>query len=142
MEVTSLSPTTTQKIARDIAKNLTGGDVIALYGELGAGKTVFAQGLAKGLKIKKRIISPTFVFMRSYPITRKDKNLTFYHIDLYKGETERDFRNLGLNEVFTKESIVVLEWAEKIQKSLPKKRIEVHIKKIDDNKRRIKIKRT
>lgn len=139
METTTTSPADTQQLGHKLSQSLTGGEVIALFGDLGSGKTTFVQGLAKGLKIKKRILSPTFVFMRAYPVSLKGQNLTFYHIDLYRGENDRDFKNLGLDEVFSDDSIVALEWAEKVKKVLPKKRIEVYFTKINDKKRRIKI---
>src|SRR3989344_3034759 len=123
MEIRTISPQQTQKVAQKLAKSLKGGEVIALYGVLGSGKTVFTQGIAKGLKIKKRILSPTFVFMRSYPFKLGSRDLTFYHIDLYRGEEAGDFRALGLADIFTDDAIIVLEWAEKIEKILPKKRI-------------------
>ena len=131
----------TQKVARDFAKNLKDGDVIAIFGDLGTGKTVFVQGLAKGLGIKRRIISPSFVFMRSYPFILKGQPLTFYHIDLYRGENIEDFRSLGLSEIFSSSSVVVLEWAEKIKNFLPKKRIDIFLEKLDEKTRKIKIKR-
>lgn len=141
MEIKSNSPKETQKIAQKFAKEILPGDIIALYGDLGSGKTIFAQGLAKGLKIKRKITSPTFVFMRSYPFKFKKQDLTFYHLDLYRGEQEKDFARLGLEEVFQEDSVTILEWAQNIKNSLPKKRIDVIIEKIDDTKRRIKIKR-
>lgn len=141
MEVKSASPADTQKLATTLAKGLRGGEVIALFGDLGSGKTVFVQGLARGLGIKKRILSPTFVFMRSYPLTRRGQKLTFYHLDLYRGENANDFNALGLWEIFSPDSIVVLEWAEKIQTVLPKKRIDVFFEVIDEKTRKIKIKR-
>ena len=139
MEVKTFSKFQTQKVAQKLAKNLKGGDVIALYGDLGAGKTVFAQGLAKGLGIKRRIISPTFVFMRSYPFSQNRKPLTFYHIDLYRGEDINDFRALGLEEIFSWENIAVLEWADKIVGILPEKRIDVYIEITGQNSRKINI---
>ncbi|MBI4999419.1 tRNA (adenosine(37)-N6)-threonylcarbamoyltransferase complex ATPase subunit type 1 TsaE, partial [Candidatus Gottesmanbacteria bacterium] len=77
--------------------SLKKGTVIALYGELGIGKTSFIQGLVQGLKIKKRIISPTFVFIIPYAISHKQ--YTFYHIDLYRIEKLEDTRGLGLEEI-------------------------------------------
>ncbi len=141
MEVKTNSPRETQKVAEKFAKEISAGDVIALYGNLGAGKTVFAQGLAKGLNIKRKIVSPTFVFMRSYPFNIGKAQLTFYHIDLYRGEREKDFENLGLEEVFSPDSVVVLEWADRIKNMLPKKRIEVYFESPNEKTRRIKIKR-
>ncbi len=141
MEVKTNSPRETQKVAEKFAKEIRAGDVIALYGDLGAGKTVFTQGLAKGLNIKRKIVSPTFVFMRSYPFNIGKTQLTFYHIDLYRTEREKDFENLGLEEVFSPDSVVVLEWADRIKKMLPKKRIEVHFESPNEKTRKIKIRR-
>lgn len=141
MEVKTNTPRESQKVAEKFAKTLEAGDVIALYGDLGAGKTIFAQGIAKGLKIKRKITSPTFVFMRSYSFTKNKQPLTFYHLDLYRGEENSDFKALGLEEIFSQDSIVVLEWAEKIKKSLPKKRIDITIESLNDKTRRIRIRR-
>jgi len=141
MEARSNSPQKTRKIAQNLAHTLKGGEVIALFGDLGAGKTIFVQGLAKGLNLKRPVVSPTFVFMRSYPIIAKGRKLTFYHIDLYRGENSKDFENLGLSEIFTKDSIVVLEWADRIKDILPEKRVDIFIEKIDENTRKIKIDR-
>jgi len=141
MEVKTSSSRQTQKIAQKLAKSLNGGEVIALFGDLGAGKTVFVQGLASGLGIKRRIISPSFVFMRTYPIILSHQTLTFYHLDLYRGQNMADLTSLGLGEIFSPDSIVVLEWAERIKESLPQKRIDVFIEVVDEKTRRIAIKR-
>lgn len=141
MEIKTKSPGETKKAATDFAKGLVGGEVIALYGNLGAGKTVFVQGLAKGLKIKRHITSPTFVFMRTYPVKIKRRDLTFYHLDLYRGNTSSDFESLGLGEIFDQDSIVVLEWAERIKNQLPKKRIDIEIVAVNEKTRKIKIRR-
>lgn len=141
MEIKTASPKETQKVAKDLAKTLTGGDVVALFGDLGAGKTTFVQGLAQGLGIKRKITSPTFVFMRSYPFFKKGKEMTFYHIDLYRGEEKADFAALGLDEIFSPDSIVVLEWAERLENFLPKARINVKIETVDTKTRRINVKR-
>lgn len=128
MEVKTKSERETQKIGRQLANSLKAGDVVCLYGDLGAGKTVFVKGIAKGLGIKKRILSPTFVLMRAYP--------GLYHIDLYRID---DFRYLGLDEIFENEGIKVIEWAEKLGSALPEKRIDVKIKKVDEQTRKITI---
>ena len=141
MEVWSNSPEETQKVGESLAKSLKPGDVIALFGQLGAGKTVLIKGIAHGLNIKKKIVSPTFVFMRAYKVKFKKKSLTFYHLDLYRSQTKADYQNLGLDEVFSAASIVAIEWADKIKSNLPKKRIDIFIKSIDDQKRLIKINR-
>jgi tRNA threonylcarbamoyladenosine biosynthesis protein TsaE len=126
----------TQKIAEDLAKQLNPGDFLAFYGDLGSGKTTFIQGLAKGLGIKRRIISPTFIIVRSYEINKGN----FYHIDLYRTQTKEDLLGLGIDQIIEDDnSIVAVEWAEKMGNLLPDKRIELHFKYIDENKREITI---
>lgn len=132
----------TKRIGEELAKSLIDGRFIALFGELGSGKTTFVQGLAKGSGIKKRIISPTFIILRSYKTPDSD-TFNFYHIDLYRAEgNEKEMINLGLAEIINdKKNIIVVEWAEKMKKLLPKKRWEISFEYIDENKRRIKITR-
>ena len=89
--------------------------VLGLSGDLGSGKTTFVQGFAKGLGIKQRIVSPTFILMRTYEIP-KGKYKHFYHIDLYRleGDLESELVNLGLPEVLSDSTnIVLVEWVEK-----------------------------
>ncbi len=135
------SPKETKKLAEKFAKNLKMGDIIALYGDLGAGKTVFIQGIAQGLNIKRKITSPTFVFIKSYEVKIKSKNLTFNHLDLYRSTNDKDSESLGLDEILAEDSITVIEWADKIEEKLPTRRIDVTIEKINDTTRRIVIKR-
>ncbi len=118
----------TQRVAFNLAQKYRNG-VIALVGELGAGKTTFTQGFARGLGIKDKIISPTFVLIRQHG--------NFYHIDLYR---LNDFKDLGLEEILSnKNNIVLIEWAEKIKDLLPKNTIWIYFKIIKNNKREIKI---
>ncbi len=140
MEVKTRSAYQTHQIAKKIANTLKGGETIALYGDLGAGKTIFVQALAKSLGVKTRVLSPTFVILRSYPIMIQAKKLTFHHLDLYRSEAD-DFTNLGLEELFNSDTIVAVEWAEKIKKFLPKKRIDISIKSLSENERLFKIDR-
>ena len=138
MEVVTKSARETQKLGEKLANSLKGGGLIALYGELGSGKTTFVKGLAKGLGIKKRIISPTFVFIRPYTLVAKP--YTLYHVDLYRIGKADEIKGLGLDEIFNdKEAIVAIEWAEKIKKLLPRERIEVYFEYLGEKKRKIKI---
>lgn len=124
----------TQKLGKNFAKSLQQGNVVCLYGDLGSGKTTFTQGLAEGLGIKNRIISPTFVIIRSYKLEFR----SFYHIDLYRTETEQDLEGLGIEEIIkNKNNIVVIEWAEKLGKYLPQKRIDVEFFHEKDDVRKI-----
>ncbi len=119
----------TRKIAQKFAKT-SRGSVFALTGELGAGKTIFAQGFAKGLGIKDKIISPTFVLIKQY-------GKIFYHIDLYRLE---NFTQLGLEEILSnKNNIVLIEWGEKIEKILPKDTIKIDITRENSHSRLISI---
>jgi tRNA threonylcarbamoyladenosine biosynthesis protein TsaE len=133
----------TQKLGFEFANKLKGGSVVALHGNLGSGKTTFVQGLAKGLGIEKHLISPTFIIMRTYEPGFKIKDLrfkNFYHVDLYRIESERDIGGLGLLEIINDpENIVVIEWPEKIEKVLPKDRVDIFFEYIQDDKRMIQI---
>lgn len=136
MEIVTKSARETFNLGQKLANNLKTGGVVALYGELGSGKTTFVQGLARGLRIKKRIISPTFIFIRSYTLYHKP--YTLYHVDLYRIERLEDIRGLGLEEILADpRNIVAIEWAERIKGILPKKRIDIRFKYIDENTREI-----
>jgi len=127
-----------QKVGEQFAKSLIGGDLVVLYGDLGFGKTTFTQGIAKGLGIKNRIISPTFVIVRTYALP---ENNTFYHIDLYRTTTQHDLEGLGLSEILhDQHAITIIEWPDRLEK-LPEKRTEVHIDYIDDQNRTIIIRK-
>ncbi|HET9946564.1 MAG TPA: tRNA (adenosine(37)-N6)-threonylcarbamoyltransferase complex ATPase subunit type 1 TsaE [Patescibacteria group bacterium] len=128
----------TQLIAEEFAKKLVGGDIILLKGDLGAGKTTFVQGLANGLGIKRRIISPTFIVMRSYEL---QENM-FYHIDLYRMTSQQDIEGLGLLQLFEdKHAILAIEWPEKLGNLIPKKYTEISCTWISENSRKIEIKK-
>jgi len=131
----------TQKLGEDFSRKLS-KNMIALYGDLGSGKTTFVQGLAKGLGIKKRIVSPTFIIIRSYVINNeKIKEKYFYHIDLYRVEESDLNLALEIKEILNdKNNIVAIEWPEKIEKLLPINTLKVYFKYLDENKRSIEFK--
>jgi len=125
----------TARLGEKFSEKIKNGEIILLFGDLGAGKTTFVQGLAKGLGIKRRITSPTFIVIRSY---NEEK---FYHIDLYRIENEKDIEGLGIEEVLKdNKNIIAIEWPEKIKEIVPKKRIELFFSYLNDQKRRIEIK--
>lgn len=115
--------------APTFAKTLHGGEIIALVGDLGAGKTTFTQQLGKALKIRKRITSPTFTIVQAYEgkLRTTKKRVTLYHLDLYRLHGMQDARTVGLEEFWGKPgTITAIEWANKIKRYLPKKTIVIH----------------
>jgi len=136
MEIVTKSGQETQKLGEKIANTLRNGGVVALYGELGSGKTTFIQGFARGLGIKQRIVSPTFVFIRQYYLPSKIYHL--YHIDLYRIEKPEEAKGLGLEEILSDpNAIVAIEWAEKVSDILPEKRIDIKFEVLNENERKI-----
>lgn len=135
----SKSKEETQSFAQNLAKDFLGkGGVIALMGELGAGKTTFTQGFVKGLGITEKIISPTFILMRQHQIPKS--NQIFYHLDLYRLEGQINIEELGLKEIFENpKNIILIEWAEKIKGILPKNTLMVVFKKNSEQSRQINI---
>jgi tRNA threonylcarbamoyladenosine biosynthesis protein TsaE len=131
----------TFELAKGLANKLKGGEIITLKGDLGAGKTVFAKGLASGLGIKKTITSPTFVIMKVYPIPNSKGVKNFVHIDSYRLDSGANLNAIGAKEYFGRpDSIVIIEWPEKIINSLPKNTIDILIEHREKNKRVITIK--
>ena len=147
----------TYNLGKKLAKTLKGGEVLALIGELGAGKTVLIKGIAAGLGIKQIITSPTFVLMKVYALlrTKNKKQLTInnlVHIDCYRIKNAEEISAIGAQEYFSqKNTVVVVEWADKIKPILPRLRSssfggqarqkkEIKIKLIDQNTREITIK--
>lgn len=120
----------TQKIGEKYAKTLQKGDVVLLNGEMGAGKTVFVKGIAKGLKITDEITSPTYAYMNDY-------DGVLYHYDCYRLSSGEDAEALGLTDYFYADGICVIEWSENIKSVLPNNRKVVTIEKIDEKRRRI-----
>jgi len=128
----------TQKVGEDFARQLKGGEVLALYGDLGSGKTTFIQGLAAGLGIERPIISPTFIIMRTYNLKTQNSKV-FYHIDLYRINGEEDIQSLGLLELMgDKQNIVAIEWPDKIENLLPENRINIYFEYLEDDRREIR----
>ena len=116
----------TKKVATNIAKGISSGDVICLYGEIGAGKTYFTKYLCEALGLNQDdIISPTYVFWRKYSL----KNLDVNHFDFYRLNSPDELLNIGFEEaVNDKNALSIIEWADRISDRLPERRIDIHIK--------------
>lgn len=106
MTIVTHSPEETAAFAAQIAEKLNGGETLVLRGGLGAGKTTFTKGLAKALGISRNVVSPTFTLVREY----EEGRLKLYHFDLYRIEDEGELEELGLDEYFRDDSVVVIEW--------------------------------
>ena len=134
----------TQKLGENFALRLGSGQanrktavVFGLSGNLGGGKTTFLQGFAKGLGIKEKITSPTFVIMRRFQVS-SFKLQAFYHLDCYRLKNEKDVLALGWKEIISDpKNIVAVEWSEKMKKILPKNTIFINFKFINENTREI-----
>ena len=133
MRYISKSEKETFKIAREFAKNLKGGEVLLLKGDLGAGKTAFTKGIAEALEIKAIITSPTFTIMNEY----RSGKLDLYHFDMYRIEDSSELMELGFEQYIGNPSgICCVEWFEKTPELFKdKKTILIEFEKIDDNTR-------
>jgi tRNA threonylcarbamoyladenosine biosynthesis protein TsaE len=131
-----------EKIGKKILKEKLDktAKILALEGDLGGGKTTFLKGFAKGLGIREKILSPTFILFRKFQIPNS-KFQNFYHIDCYRIEKEKEILNLGFREIIKDpKNIVAIEWTDKIKKILPKKVIKIKFKILGKKEREILIK--
>jgi tRNA threonylcarbamoyladenosine biosynthesis protein TsaE len=131
----SASPEETEALGEELARNLKPGSVIALCGGLGAGKTTLVKGIARRLGVTDCITSPTYTIICEYPARLDGKPLPLYHIDAYRLNGDEDFENTGAGE-FMGRGITVIEWSERIPRSIPPGAITVDIE-IAENGNRI-----
>lgn len=124
----------TKNIAQDILSEIKSGQLLALVGNLGAGKTVFVKALAEVLGVEDNVTSPTFVLMKVYN-TKHEKIKKLVHVDCYRLEGKEDLADIGLSEYIEDENnLVVIEWADKI-KNLPDNIIRINIKSTGEESR-------
>ncbi len=134
MEAVTTSEDQTRALAAKLGAKLRPGDVVLLFGELGAGKTTFVKGLARGLEVPEDyyVQSPTFALINEYP-----GRVPLYHVDLYRLEPEEAY-DLGLEELVA-QGVVAIEWPEKLPFSLGRREIKVYLEVLAPEKRKIKI---
>lgn len=133
-KIVTKSAEETEKLAEDIARKFKGGETVLLVGDLGAGKTVFAKGVAKALGVREDVKSPTFTLSCEY---NGDK-LRLLHIDAYRLKNGEEAEACGLNERFgNPDTVTLIEWPYQIESVLPRKYIKAEIKRLGDNEREI-----
>ena len=134
-ETLTASVTETEEIARALAASMRGGEVVLLSGELGAGKTAFVRGLARGLGVDpEEVASPTFVLLTSYP-----GRLRLHHADLYRLAGNGDDRELGLEELPGPAGVLAIEWAERLSLRPWARAIEVTLQHAGEDRRLVRI---
>ena len=120
----------TMRFAQEYAKTLRAGDIVLLDGDMGAGKTVFAKGVAKGLGVQEEVTSPTYAYMNDY-------DGALFHYDCYRIESAEQAESLGLADYFDMGGICLIEWSQNIATLLPNYCKRVCIEKVDENTRKI-----
>lgn len=138
MKKVSKSVEETMELGAKFAKGLKKGDCVALIGDLGAGKTVFTKGVAKGLGVKnaRYVNSPTFVIIKEY-----EGRFPLYHFDLYRLDGHSSFDDMNYEEYFYGDGVTVIEWADKICELLPLEYWEVNLTVAGETERKIEVKR-
>jgi tRNA threonylcarbamoyladenosine biosynthesis protein TsaE len=126
-EYESYSYEDTQRIAAEFADTLKGGEFIAMYGDLGAGKTAFTQGLAKALGITRYVTSPTFTIVNEY-----EGRLPLYHFDVYRIADPEEMYEIGYEEYIESGGVCIVEWSELIEELFPDSYIRITITKDDE----------
>ena len=132
LTIITKSPEETKNLGEKVGKLAKLGDLLAFYGELGAGKTCFIQGISRGLKVKDYVTSPTFTIINEY-----QGKIPIFHFDLFRLNNAEEILELSYQEYFYGEGLTVIEWAEKIEQFLPKEHLKIDIKFKDRYQRTI-----
>jgi tRNA threonylcarbamoyladenosine biosynthesis protein TsaE len=135
MQITTKNSQETIDLGKKIAKIIKKGDIIALSGNLGAGKTTFVKGVAQGLGVKQNSVnSPSFVLLKTYM-----GKLPLYHFDFYRIKKVKESYVMGIDEFMFADGVSLIEWADKIKKILPKQYLQIEFRFINENQRKIKL---
>ena len=137
MQIITVNENETIHEGMKLGQKLSPGNVVALYGDLGAGKTAFTRGIAAGLGIKANVSSPTFTIVNEYP-----GDVPLFHFDMYRLEDENELFDIGWDDYLDRAGVCVVEWSEKIPNAFSGDTIIIRIEKIGDDKRKIMIDNT
>ena len=134
--VFTCSEAETEACGEELARSLAPGDVVALFGDLGAGKTAFVRGLARGLGIREQVSSPTFTLVNEYP-----GPVPLFHFDLYRLRDGGELYDIGWEDYLDRGGVCALEWSERAEEELGPDPIRVAIRRLDEVRREITIRR-
>ena len=136
MQIRTISPEETEAVGRKIAAKLLPGDIIAYYGDLGAGKTAFTRGLAAGLGVTEQVTSPTYTIVNEYLSGR----MPLFHFDMYRLSSADDLFDIGWEDYLARGGVCAVEWSENVEEALSGAiRITIHKDSADENVRTITI---
>ena len=135
MKMTTTSPRETELLGERLAQQLKGGEVLALFGGMGMGKTAFTRGLAHGLDVQEPVSSPTFALVNEYA-----GRLPLYHFDMYRVTSWDDLYSTGFVDYLETGGVLVIEWSENIEEALPENTVKIIFKRENgENDREIEI---
>ena len=136
-EFTTKSPEETIALGRELASLLTPPKLMVLRSDLGAGKTPLIKGIAEGFNAasQENVTSPTFTLIHEY----RGPSATLYHIDLYRVDTQRELETLGLDDLMSEHSVLLIEWGEKFERFQNERDVEIVLERVSENERRIKV---
>ncbi len=139
LDVVSSSSAQTQRLGQRLGALLRGGELILLAGQLGAGKTTFTQGLAKGMQIHSVVSSPTFTLLKEYSVhdgrTGQPAAPPLYHFDLYRLDQPEEMFDLGFDDYFSGSGVCIVEWADKADDFWPPERLSIRLQIVDETRR-------
>ncbi len=134
MEILTHTPEETELVGQTLAKTLIPGSVVALYGDLGVGKTAFVRGMARGLGSKDRVTSPTFTIVNEY-----GGNLELFHFDMYRLKSSDELFDIGWEDYLARGGVCVVEWSENVSDAFDGSETKVTIDKLSDTDRKITV---
>ena len=138
--VVTRSAEETQQLGRELSAELVAGDVIALTGDLGSGKTCMIQGICRGLRVCDPVNSPTFVLANEYEGVLGGQPIPVFHLDLYRLSSRTELEDLGAEEYFYGQGVCLVEWADRAEGLLPLKRRDVQLQYLGEEQRRVTVK--